>query len=285
VIVHAFSDATERVRGCTFLRAIVNVGLGCGAALAVIPLELNTRLAYASVITADAISFLAAAALLSKVRITDAPHKEVGQDRRRASSKQPNVLSDTRYLVVTFLYGILSIQYGILQIGIPLWVVRYTAAPRWVISGVLVLNTVLVIVFQVKASRGTENPVRAARLCVVSGICLGLGCVIYSASGFFAVTMCIVMPLAGTVAITFGEIFSSSGAWALSYSLADPSAHGRYQGFFNSGFSGGMLFSGAVLTSTAIRFGAVGWVMLAVLFVAAGTGFVPVGRERKYRTA
>lgn len=284
VIVQAAVKEDEAIRARAFLRAVMNAGLGIGAILAGFALEVNSRQAYAIVIVLNAVSFLVAAGLLKGVKL----HPRTQQDEAAGKGPgpaSPGVLRDIRYLVITVLYGILSIQFGILYIGLPLWIVGFTHAPRWMISATLTLSTVLVVILQVQASRGTERPRRAVWACGVSGLFLALGCGIYAASAGSSTTTAVVLLLVGTVAITVGEVLSSAGAWALSYLLADPAATGKYQGVFNSGFSGGMLVSGLVLTNTVIRFGAPGWLMLAALFAGAGLGFaVPIGaHNRIYR--
>jgi MFS family permease len=282
VIVQALTGEHAAVRGRAFLRAVMNAGLGSGAIVAGFALALNTRQAYVVVIIADAISYFLSAGLLTRVSM---PSRADQKPRQRPGEAGSGVLRDTRYLTITVLYGILSLQYGILQIGLPLWIVRFTLAPRWLVSVAMTVNTALVVLLQVRVSRGTEEPRRAARVCAVSGLFLAGGCAIYGAShGLPAVAAAAVL-LAGTVVLTLGEVLSSAGAWSLSFLLADPDAHGRYQGVFNSGFSGGMLLSGVVLTSTAIRFGAPGWLIMAGIFALAGLGFLFVTRFPAGRNA
>ena len=280
VIVHALS-AKERIYGRSYLRAIINAGMGAGAAIAVVPLELNTRAGYLSVIAADAASFIIAGLLLLRLRPVGGDVRSAPPAKQRART----ALADGDFLIITALYAILSLQFGILQIGIPLWVIRSTNAPQWTISGTLILNTALVITLQVRASRGTEDPSRAARRCAGSGVLLALGCAIYGmAEGVTAVAAVFVL-LAGTILITLGEVLSSAAAWALSYDLADPRSYGSYQGVFNSGFSAGMLLSGVFITNTAIRFGWAGWLIPAAVFVVAGACFIPATRRVARRGA
>lgn len=49
------------------------------------------------------------------------------------------------------------IHHALLTIGMPLWIAGHTTAPHWLVSGLLLLNTVMVVLFQVRASRGTED--------------------------------------------------------------------------------------------------------------------------------
>ncbi len=274
--VHALPPA-ERIHGRAYLRAVINVGMGLGAALAALALQTNTRGAYLSVIVADAVTFGIAAGLLMRLHPAGLP-----ASRARPSVADPprrRALTDGPYLLLTALYGVLSLQFGILQVGIPLWVVRFTSAPRWIISASLVVNTIMVALLQVRASRGTNEPLIAARICGRSGALLAAGCIVYGLAHGLSPLPGAAILLAGTALVTLGEVLSAAGAWALSYELADPAAHGAYQGLFNSGFSAGMLLSAPVLTSSVIRFGLLGWVALAVTFGAAGALFIPLTRR------
>jgi MFS family permease len=189
-----------------------------------------------------------------------------------------SALTDLPYLLITLLNGLLSLQFGLLEIGLPLWVVRSTHAPRLTVSAFLVLNTAMVVVLQVRASRGTEDPQRAARICRRAGLLLAVACAAYGYAQGMPALPAVAMLLFGAVAQTIAELLSSAAGWALSYDLADQSAHGAYQGVFNSGFTAGVLLAPLVVTSTAIRFGAPGWLALGAIFALAGSALVPATR-------
>lgn len=42
-------------------------------------------------------------------------------------------------------------------VGIPLWLVAATTAPRWLVAGTMLVNTVIVIALQVRASRAIDS--------------------------------------------------------------------------------------------------------------------------------
>jgi hypothetical protein len=151
-------------RPAAYLRAVTNVGIGTGAALAAVALQSGTRTAYLMMVTADAATFLVGAALLVPLKVAGGP-RPAGPNAGAAGRTAPrSALKDLPYLLITGLNGLLSLQLGLLQIGLPLWVVRATHAPRLTVSAVLVLNTAMVVLWQVRASRGTEDPRRAARI-------------------------------------------------------------------------------------------------------------------------
>jgi len=290
----------ERTRGRAYLRAVTNVGIGAGAALAAVALQSGTRTAYLVMVIADAATFLAAAVLLAPLRapgISGGPgpagpeaggsEAATGTAGPGAGGKPPrrSALTDLPYLLITILNGLLSLQLGLLQVGLPLWVVRSTHAPPVTVSAVLVLNTGMVVLLQVRASRGTENPQRAARICRRAGLLLAIACVAYGYARGLPAPVAVVLLVFGAIIQAIAEVLSSAAGWALSYDLADQSAHGSYQGIFNSGFTAGMLLAPLVVTTTAIRFGVPGWLALGAVFAITGVALVPATRWALARQA
>ncbi|CAM5442402.1 hypothetical protein SNARM312S_00485 [Streptomyces narbonensis] len=56
----------------------------------------------------------------------------------------------------------MAIQFKVLTVAVPLWLVGATTAPHWLVSGAMLANTVIVVGLQVRASRGIDSP-RAVR--------------------------------------------------------------------------------------------------------------------------
>ncbi|WP_225849046.1 MFS transporter [Streptomyces sp. HPF1205] len=272
-----------RVAGRAYLRAVTNVGIGAGAALAALALQADTRGAYVAAILANAASFAAVAAMLPGipvvVRAADAAPDagaEPGASRRGA-------LRDLPYLVVTSLNALLTLQFAVLTVGIPLWVVRDTHAPRAVVGATMILNTVLVVAFQVRATRATRDLRSAARACRWSGLLLAGACLVVAASHGLPAAAASAVLLAAVVMQTAGEVFSQAAGWLLSYDLADPNATGAYQGVFNAGSSAGLMAGPAVVTATAIGHGPAGWAVPAAVFALSGAAMVPAVRWAEHR--
>src|SRR6266536_4638619 len=54
---------------------------------------------------------------------------------------------------IAALNGLLTIQFGLLTVGLPLWVTGHTRAPAATVAALLVINTAFVALFQVRAAR------------------------------------------------------------------------------------------------------------------------------------
>jgi predicted MFS family arabinose efflux permease len=264
----------ERVRGRALLRSLTNVGIGCGTAVAALALHYDSRPAYVTLIVADTCAFMVAAALLSRL------------PRATADARAPGVegvprlaaLRDRPYLAVTVLFGLISFQFGIFEIGLPIWVAEHTSAPRTVVAAALLVNTLLIVCLQVRASRGTEEASGAARACAWSGLLLGGACVLYAATAELPALGAVGLLLIAVVVQTGGELLSSAGGWGLSYALARPDAPGQYQGVFNSGFAAAIMLSPLVVTLLPLSLGWTGWIVLGALFALSGAALVPVTR-------
>ena len=168
--------ADQRVRTRAYLRATTNVGISAGAALAGAGIAVDTRTGYLVLIMVDTVSFLIAAAILTRL----APIPPVA-----AAAHGPRLvaLRDRPFLVFTLLDGLMSMHFGLLNIALPLWIAGHTTAPRWLISVLMLVNTAMVVLFQVRAARGTEEVAGAARASRRAGVAIAVACLLFAASG------------------------------------------------------------------------------------------------------
>ncbi|HEY3502463.1 MAG TPA: MFS transporter [Actinocatenispora sp.] len=266
--------AEGRVRGRAYLRAVTNVGIGAGSALAAFALQIDTRTGYLTLIAVDAATFVVTAILLRGI---PAGQPVRGADRPRPA-RRFGALSDPAFLAITALNGVLAIQFSLIDVTVPLWVVKHTQAPAAIVSAIMITNTVLIVLFQVRATRGIEKPAPAARVARRSGVLLAAACVVFGLAHGLGPVWAMVVLLAAAVIQAVAEMLSSAAGWALSYELADPAAPGAYQGLYNSGFAAATMIAPALTTGTAIQFGLPGWIVLGAMFAVAGAALVPVTR-------
>ncbi|MEU6233623.1 MFS transporter [Kitasatospora sp. NPDC047058] len=278
--------AERQVRSRALLRSVTNAGLVVGSAGAALALQSDSYAGYVTVLALDAVTFLGAAALLAGLpvpaelargtRTLHGTHATGGADATRRTDTESSpvqrrtALRDRRYLLVTALHAVLELQLAVLSIGLPLWIVLSTDAPPAVVSAVNVLNCLVVVVLQVRASRGVTDVPTAARACAQGGLLLAGGCLVYAAAQFGPAGVATGAVLAGALVHSLGELLTSAGGWTLSLDLADPQAHGEYQGVFMSGQAAAHVIGPLVITVTAVDHGGVGWAVLAGLFALAG---------------
>lgn len=271
-----YADAlppATRVAGRAYLRAVTNVGIGAGAALAAFALAADTRNAYLALIVANAATFLLVAAILPWIPVTPRPAPEAHHVEARRGA-----LTDRPYLAVTALNALMSLQFAVLTVGIPLWIVRETSAPHALAGATMLLNTILVVLFQVRATRSAQNVAQAARACRVAGLLLAGYCLLVAFTHGLPALPASALLLLAVALGTAGEVLSQAGGWLLSYDLAADNATGAYQGVFNAGTAAGLMIAPLVVTWTAIDHAPWGWAVPAALFALSGLAMVPAVR-------
>ncbi|MEU7998863.1 MFS transporter [Micromonospora sp. NPDC049060] len=253
----------DRVRVRAYLRATSNVSVSVGALIAGVLLTVDTPTAYRSAVLVNAVAYTVAG-LLTVLLPAVAP-----QPPRPGPKLE--VLRDRPYLSFVVLDGLLSMHYLLLDVVLPLWVVRHTQAPRWMVAAILLINTVGVVLFQVRAARGTDEPVAAARAVRFGALFLAVACVVFASSAHVSALFASLLLVVGALAHVMGEIRQAAGSWGISFGLAPEHAQGQYQGTYAMGTDLGKMIAPAVLAWLAIQHGTAGWLAIAVGFAAIGS--------------
>ncbi|MFE0461592.1 MFS transporter [Kitasatospora sp. NPDC058965] len=267
--------AEQRVAARGYLRAVTNVAMGLGGVLAGLTLQADTRFAYTVTVLANSVSYALVAVCMLRLPGGGPAGGPPRGERARTERRNP-ALRDVPFLTLTVLNALLTLQFAMLEVGVPLWIVRDTHAPRALVAAGMLVNTVLVVLFQVRATRGTDRPGRAARVCLRGGLLLAAGCVLIGLAHGLSPVAASVLLVLGLVVETFGEVLTQAGGWALSYDLAGDGAAGAYQGVYNTGTAAAGMAGPALITLGVISHGAVGWLALGALLAAAGAAMVPV---------
>ncbi|MFJ4667155.1 MFS transporter [Kitasatospora purpeofusca] len=264
--------AEGQVRSRALLRSVMNAGLVVGSGGAVLALQADSYTGYVTMMVLDALSFLGVTVLLAGLPVSATTTAGTGAGGADADGSRGTrtALRDRRYLLVTALHAVLELQLAVLTVGLPLWIVLGTGAPAAMVAAVNVVNCLLVVVFQVRASRGVTDVASAARACARGALLLAGGCLVYAAAQYGPAWAAAGALLVGALVHTLGELLTSAGGWTLSLDLADPRSHGEYQGVFMSGQAAAHVIGPLVVTLTAVDHGAVGWVVLAGVFALAG---------------
>lgn len=285
----------ERVRVRATMRTVTNVGIGVGTALAAVPLAIGTGEAYRVTMVLSGALFLASAVLvagLSAARVDAAPADRTDTGtivRREPAGRSP--YRDVRFLAVTALTGLFGMQFGLFEVGVPIWIVQHTVAPDVLVSPLLLVNTVIVVLLQVRLSRGTDTVAGAARVMRHAGWVMAVACGLWAAAGWVrgddwvpAATATAVLVLAA-VAHSLAEITSSAAGWALSFELAPADRIGAYQGVYGTGYAVAAMIAPTVVTLTAVDLGTAGWAILAVVFLGSALGVGAIAGRAARTTA
>jgi hypothetical protein len=264
----------ERVEVRARLRVVMNCFIGAGTALAAVVLAIGTRPAYLLAMASTAALLFVSALSVRRVT-TPGPSGPPRVAHRRRSP-----LRDRTYLAATALNAVMTMQFGMLTVGVPLWIAGWTTAPAVTVAALLALNTVIVSLLQVWAARGARDLPAAGRSVAGAGALLAVACGLYAAATYGGVAMVVVVLALATVAHSLAEVVSEAGSWTLAFELADPDNAGAYQGVSQTGAALGSMLAPLVVTATAIEHGRVGWVVLAALFLAAGLSTRELARRQ-----
>jgi MFS family permease len=289
IIARAF-DGDRRVHARAVLRTVTNVAIAVGSGIGALALLAGTADAYRWIIVGAGVMYLAGVTQLVKLpRSVDAPMHPAAPTTDAAAPAAPDAAArrtrfahspwrDPRYLGLTALSAIFGMQFGVGEVGVPLWIANDTSAPEVLVAVVLILNTVIVVVFQVPLSRGTHDLRRAGRVSAIAAWLMAAACLVYAAAAGLPAGFAIAVIVIASIAHAFAEVLSQAGGWGLSFELADPVRAGTYQGVFSMGYSLGAMVAPLFVTSTALTLGLGGWAILGAVFLASGLGTWAIAR-------
>jgi MFS family permease len=271
-LVAGVVQGKERVRARAFLRSITNIGISIGAVAGGVALHFDSRVGYVSLLVVCGALYVVAGAIFLVLPPVPPVEKSDGDGPTWV------VLRDRPFAVVALLNAVLVMNGGILTVALPIWIAERTNAPTWTYSGILLINTVMVVLFQVRASKGSEDIAGGAKAMRRCGILLAACCVVFAFAAGQPTWVAVVVLVVGALVHVFGELLYSAGAWALSYELAPENAHGQYQGLFGMSTQLGSMITPVAATTLIIGFGWPGWLVFAAVLLAAGLAAPSVAR-------
>jgi hypothetical protein len=202
------------------------------------------------------------------------------------------VLRDRPYTLVMLLNAVMCLNMPLLSLGLPMWIVQRTDAPAPTAAAVLVVNTLGVVVFQVRVARRVTGLRTATRATRHAGWLLLSACTAYALSGAgiggaggAGSWVAVVLLLTAAVIQVFGEMLHGAGSWEIGFGLARPDRQGQYQGFFGMGPQIARMLGPVLLTTLLVDQGTPGWFVLGALFLTAGAAFGPAVRQAERAAA
>jgi Major Facilitator Superfamily len=248
-----------------YTRSAFNAGFSLGLLGAGVAISIGTRPAYLSLFAGEATTLILTGLILLRIpRDRPAP-------ARHPEERPTAALRDLPYVLVAQVSGLTRLGDTILTIGLPLWIVTRTAAPRGLAAWLLIVNTLLVVALQVRATRRASNATGAAQIQRWAFVALALACLTLSPTGGLGAAAAAVLLLASTVLLTFGEIWGEGAWWSLRYDLASPGAQGAYGAVFELGRAAPGVLGPVLITSLVLGLGGSGWLILAGIFLGCGS--------------
>src|SRR5580700_5398970 len=252
-------------------QAVLNLGISLGVATAGAAIEINTPNAYRALFLGNALSCLIGVAVLSllpKFEPLPGAHEE----------SPLAALKDKPFVAYTALSGGMYMQYLVLNLLLPVWVVFHTNAPRWSVSAFVVINTIIVVLFQVRVGKTVQTIGQGGAAFRRAGVVFLLSCSAMGLAGGLPAWGAMLL-LAGAVVLhSYGELWQSSAMYALDFGLAPPHAQGQYQGLVGMGNFAGQALSPFILVGLVLSGGRLGFVLLGAWFALLGLTAPAVAR-------
>ena len=259
----------ERVTAMAYQRSSLNVGFGIGALISGLVLAVDTIWAYRGMVWFITVVFLVTAGFVRRLpRLPEVTRTTEPMSRLA-------VLRDRPFMTVALLSGLLTAHQTLYLTVMPLWILTRTDAPKTIIAALVLLNTVLVVLFQVRASRGADTAPGAARASRRGAVLIALFCLVLPVSGATRGPLTVAVLVAAATVLILAEMIESAGTWGLTATLPPAAQRGAYVGAFGLGSQVQFLIAPAGLTALGVSTGGWGWYPAAAIFTLVGLVIVP----------
>ena len=246
-------------------QSLRNLGYGVGGLLAALALLVHGKTPFVVLLAANAATYVVAGLLVLQLTAVRPLER-----RRGDTAGYREVLRDRPYVGLALLNVITALHDSLLLVAMPLWIVTRTKAPLPLTGLLFALNTVLVVLLQVRATRNIAARGGITRSYRTAAVSFVLACGAFAlAAGAPAVAATVLLVFA-LGALTSAELVTSAGEWFLSVNLAPARGRERYLSVFKTSMAVQQAAGPVLVTATLTGWGRLGWLALASL-LAAGT--------------
>jgi MFS family permease len=273
--------ANDRAVALAWQQAIRNLGYGVGGMLAGVALLIPGRTPFEVLLAANAASYVLAGILVFRLPPIRPP-------AARPGTRQPgylHVLRDRPYLRLASLNVLVCLHDSVLIVAMPLWVTLRTAAPLSMPGLLFALNTVLVVLLQVRATRRITTAGGITRSYRAAAIGFGLAGVCFAVTAGCGRVGAVVLLLVAVSALTIGEIEVTAGEQFLSTELAPERFRGSYLSVYKTSMSVQQAIGPVLVTAVLIDWGRAGWAVIALILVAGSLVSQRLGGQQADRRA
>lgn len=243
--------------------ALANLGISLGLLGSAIAIQIDTPDAYRLLYLVNALTILSGVAVLGRLpRYQPLPKPE--------TASRWGVFKDGPFVAFSALGGAMFIQSSVISVLLPLWVVYHTQAPRWTIPLFALVNTLLVVLFQVRIGQNVKTILQGGTAMFRAGVVFLFSCSAMGLASGLPGWAAALLIVAAVALHTYGEIWHSSAAFALEFGLAPAHAQGQYQGLASIGTGLGQAAAPVLLVGVCLSLGLTGFVALGAFFAALG---------------
>ncbi|MFJ4871898.1 MFS transporter [Streptomyces sp. NPDC088757] len=274
----------DRVRYQAVNRTASNLGWTLGGLGAAAALAVGSTTAFQLLLVGDALSCLVMAALT--LRCAEPPSPTVSRIAASSACTAPtpaakpsNPWRDRGFLSFTAGEAVFFLHDSILQVALPLWIVHATDAPVGLAPLLLVVNSALVVLFQVPLSRFGATTDAARRLLLPLAGLFVVGTLAVGVSALGGRTLATGALITAAVVLTFAEMIHTIASWEISVALAPDDAQGAYLGVHGLA-QATQRFAGPLLMTGLVSAGPLAWPVLGAALVATAAAQNRLVRRR-----
>jgi hypothetical protein len=275
VLVLGIAPGRDRAEALAWQSTVRNFGLGLGGLLAGLALLIRGRTPFDVLLASNAASYVIASVLV--LRLPDIRPRASGSAKRSEKPSFRLVVRDRAYMGLACLNVLVCLHDSVLIVAMPLWISLHTKAPLWMSGLLFALNTVLVVLLQVRATRRATTPKginRSYRTAAVGFALAGVFFAISAGPGRFTAILLLVLAVS---ALTAGELNATAGEQFLSTELAPEHLRARYLSVYKTSMSVQQAIGPFLVTVVLVHWGRVGWSVIAMILVAGSLGIERLG--------
>ncbi|MFG2358657.1 MFS transporter [Streptomyces sp. NPDC048521] len=265
------TSSAEAGQSRSALRSLTNIGFALGTGAAAAPLTIRGPAGLAVAVGLYAVLAFCACWALPRADLrnglstgslkADKPARQPAA-QGRASVIMRQALADWRFVAALVVATVFSFSDTVLTLSLGLWLTIHHLAPAWVVSPLLLLNTLMVVVLQARLVRHGDTAGVMRRYFVRTAWALSVAMALFAATPALRWPLAALVLVGGTAMLTLGEIFSFGLLWGLPVLFAP-------EGRLNA-------YNGLVSTVTTIR-DTLGPLVLATFLAGGGPGRWYVG--------
>lgn len=242
-----------------------NLGYGLGGLLAALALLVHGKTPFVVLLAANAASYALASLLVFQLPAVRPPKRAEG-----SATGYAEVIRDRPYMGLALLNVIMALHDSLLVVAMPLWIVTRTRAPLSLTGLLFALNTILVVLFQVRTTRNMAARGGIARGYRTAAVSFVVACGAFALAAGAPVVVATVLLVLAISALTTAELVTSAGEWFISVQLAPAQLSAPYISVFKTSMAVQQAVGPALVTTALVGWGRLGWFALALL-LAAGT--------------
>lgn len=265
VLTLGMTPRPDQVDALAWQSTVRNLGYGVGGLLAALALLVHGKTPFMVLLAANAASYVLAGLLVMQLPVARPSERAEGD-----ATGYREVIRDRPYVGLALLNVIMALYDSLLLVAMPLWIVTRTRAPLPLAGLLFALNTILVVLFQVRTTRNMAERGGLARGYRTAAVSFVLACGAFALAAGAPAFVATVLLAFAISALTSAELVTSAGEWFLSVRLAPTQVSAPYVSVFKTSMAVQQAVGPFLVTAVLVGWGRLGWFALALL-LAAGT--------------